>query len=63
LVDVKEIYELTLDGQQRGEISAEAIGWIWQRAEAWSEWAELQHPDAAEIVAPVLRWQNWRSKW
>ena len=54
-VNDKKIYELTLDGRQRAETNAEAIGRIWQRAEAWSEWAELRHPDAAEIVAPVLR--------
>lgn len=51
----KKVYELTFEGQQTIEANAEAIARIWQRAQAWSEWGEIRHPDAAEIIAPVLR--------
>jgi DNA-binding PadR family transcriptional regulator len=54
-VDDKKVYELTFEGQQTIETHAEAIARIWQRAVAWSEWGEIRHPDAAEIIAPVLR--------
>jgi DNA-binding PadR family transcriptional regulator len=54
-MDNKKVFELTADGHEVVQKNVEAIAKIWKRADAWQEWSDMRHPQAAEIIAPLLR--------
>ncbi|MEZ4452161.1 MAG: PadR family transcriptional regulator [Nannocystaceae bacterium] len=53
--DGKKVHAITDAGRAELDAHRDAAAAIWRRADAWSEWGVMQHPDAAEILGPALR--------
>jgi DNA-binding PadR family transcriptional regulator len=51
----KRVFSLTAEGRAEAREHAAEIEAIWRRAESWSEWDVLDHPQAAEVLGPAMR--------
>jgi len=51
----KRVFSLSREGRAAVREHADDIAAIWRRADSWSEWDVLEHPQAAEILGPAMR--------
>ena len=53
--DGKRVYRLTDAGRAELARRQETVGHIWDRAEDWGSWSDLDDPAAAELLRPGMR--------